>query len=677
MSHNDQPTFPLEFYSHCLTAINAIKFSKREIDILACILSGRSAKGIAQFLSIAPKTAEAHTYNILRKLDCTSREGIISLIERSDKFLTLKKYYLSLLTQVAFEKALKNISHLTMGQKNDCFIVCKQTQEKINPLLQKIKSDLELAGINVSVEVKEKMGTFEFISSNFEGGISTIYILPETWGAGTETESFQKRILAFDKMPSNAFFLSFEKENEISKYLYINKIIYFEDNTKYYFSFFEALKKFLPHANLHNIIEEFNQQCKFTNESAEIKSPQEVSPTAEKGFYLPIRARFSAKKAAYFVYAFFAAVSTLVTWFFLLKGEINPSYITATQSEYPIRSDLILPTSSTLLNRPDLIAQIDEKFKKQDNGIQTVALVGIGGAGKTTLAREYVRLQKETVIWEMNAETNTSLMESFEALAHALARTEEDRGILRELNDIKKPSERERKIIGFVKDHLKIHPNWFLIYDNVEKFADIQKYYPLNAETWGQGRVILTTRDSTIQNNKQIDHVIFVGELDNVQKLNLFTQIMSNGENNKITAAQVNKTISFLENIPPFPLDVSVAAYYLKTTNVPYADYLAHLNQFDRDFTVIQEDLLKGAGEYTKTRHGIITLSLEQIMNIHKDFTDLLLFISLLDSQHIPRELLTRYKSDTIVDNFIYHLKKYSLADDASFITHRSRIFHA
>ena len=43
------------------------------------------------------------------------------------------------------------------------------------------------------------------------------------------------------------------------------------------------------------------------------------------------------------------------------------------------------------------------------------------------------------------------------------------------------------------------------------------------------------------------------------------------------------------------------------------------------------------------------------------DFEELLLFISLLDSQNIPRDLLEKHKNIEVIYSFIYHLKKHSL----------------
>lgn len=72
-------------------------------------------------------------------------------------------------------------------------------------------------------------------------------------------------------------------------------------------------------------------------------------------------------------------------------------------------------------------------------------------------------------------------------------------------------------------------------------------------------------------------------------------------------------------------------------------------------------------------------MSLEELIHSNKDFKGLMLFISTLDSQNIPRELLVKYSTDTVIDELIYSLKKYSLitSDSSSplgsiFSIHRS-----
>lgn len=63
----------VSYYNH-LKLINGVKFTPREIDIIACLLSAKGLKTIALFLSIEEKTIETHKYNIMRKLECNTIE---------------------------------------------------------------------------------------------------------------------------------------------------------------------------------------------------------------------------------------------------------------------------------------------------------------------------------------------------------------------------------------------------------------------------------------------------------------------------------------------------------------------------------------------------------------------------------------------------------------------------
>lgn len=329
-----------------------------------------------------------------------------------------------------------------------------------------------------------------------------------------------------------------------------------------------------------------------------------------------------------------------------------------------IRSDLAVPTETFSLHRPEKIIQIDKKLK--GHGIRAVALIGPGGAGKTTLARQYAHKRNVPIIWELNSETNENLKCSFEGLARALVSGEGDQKTLREIQEIKDPIEKEEKLIQFVKERLKAQSNWLLIYDNMKEFSDIQKYFPQDSVVWGEGKIILTTRDANVQNNSYLNGFIQIGELSTNQQQTLFTKIITSGEVTFPTVKETQEAKKFLAEIPPYPLDIVVAAYYLKAVNIPYSVYLENLVENRKDTTNIQENLLKGAGGYSKTRYGILTMSLQHLINTHKDFEDLLVFVSLLDSQNFPRSLLNIYTDKISVDNFIYNIKKYSLITNES-----------
>lgn len=450
----------------------------------------------------------------------------------------------------------------------------------------------------------------------------------------------------------------------VSKMGYIE----FREPGNYYFSLFSTLERILSHLNLDKIMDAFEKNCDLIYGSADTIDAQ-VWPKIQS----VLRKETIYKIVSTVLFPFFKSKKSqkrpiLLGWLRVVWIAIIVSVVFVVVLKYdeiyknmtPVRSNLVMPADPTLLTRPELLTQIEESLKGPQP-VKAIALVGIAGSGKTTIARQYARLQEAPVVWEINAETKEALMGSFETLAQALAKTEKDQRVLRGLQEIKKAEEREKKIYQFVKDFLTFHRDWILIYDNVENFADLQHQFPQDDGTWGQGRVVVTTRDSTIQNMRTISQVIPIKELDQIEKLTLFMKIMNHGMNFSWTSAQKEAAETFLKSIPPFPLDISIAAYYIKSTDISYERYLKRLEEYHKDFIEMQENVLKGTSDYSKARYSIISLSLDHLLEMHQDFPYLLLFMSLLDSQNIPRDLLETHINGASLDKFIFNLKKYSL----------------
>lgn len=664
---------PLVPFSAFIDTIKNIKFSSREIDILACILGGRTTKKIASFLSLSPKTIENYIRNITLKVECNSREGIIDFVEQSENLFIIKDHYSNLLIQAEFEKSLKEISRLKNKEKLHCLLILGEEYESNLSLTSLLQKHLKLMDLTVTIEDKKELKPLyrsfsEFPEIDYIICILSSPMLEELQEGSELITPFPQNTVRFSK---KILFLLSERENSIdvsrkySEFGSENLIT----APNYYFLFFEILKKILPNFNLEESISEFKKKYDNINHFHKGLYPQISSGRQKlenKGNAPQQKISYLLKKKKWHLLSVILMVGFLSIGLLRVSRDKdreehtgkNPIK-TLNQEANSIRSDFILPTEAVLLDRPELMMQMEEKLKEQGD-IQTVALVGVGGAGKTTIAREYARSQSAPLIWEINAETKESLIRSFDRMIERLSTTAEDKKTLNSLQEIKDLGKREEKIFSFVKEKLKALPGWFLVYDNVENFADIQNYFPQDRETWGRGRIILTTRDSNIQNNKRVNSVIKIGELNSNQKLALFSKIMWQGNINCFPSSQIEALNAFLEKLPPFPLDISVAAYYLKATNISYSKYLEKIDRNDENFINIQENILKDSGNYIKTRHSIITLSLQELINIHKDFKDILLFISLLDSQDIPRELLEMYKSEAVVDNFLYNLKKYS-----------------
>jgi tetratricopeptide (TPR) repeat protein/DNA-binding CsgD family transcriptional regulator len=683
-NQDNQFALPQEIYSAHLETINAVKLSKREIDIIACVLNGRSAKGIGHFLSLSPRTVEGHIHNAMKKLGCTSRESMIALLESTEQFLTLKSYYLSLLTYSAFEKSLKDIAKQETGTNanKSCLIVYWQDN---NPaFFQNLKIHLSLAGIVASLELRQQRPSFSQLIQETHQDIYTIYVIPDSPESAVPAHpnkhdgAFQpsrQTTICTDKIlfllpkattPEITF-------RDIANYPHIN----LPEQKNYYFLVFSILRKILPGLKLGKVSETFEGKHGTLHDSFD---PTKIYPIgkahAETGDQVATQMKnfWLKKKMGVSLLFFLAALFLLPVLLFTyqqLATDRNIAQADKNRHSSPdqarsvnqlVRSDLVIPAESLFLNRLVIIQKLDDQFKKQKEEVKTVALVGAGGAGKTTLARQYAHSQKQSaIIWELNAETTRSLKGSFEKMAYALSQGKEDDKVLAEFQKIAHLVEREDKILQFVKKHLSQRSGWVLIFDQIDHLADIQKYFPKDANIWGEGKVILTTRDLNIQNSKQVNAIVVIEELTPDQKLDLFTKIMSNGDSHSFSHAQQEEARKFLEEIPPFPLDVSIAAYYLRVTRTSYEKYLGHLNEYNQYVDLTQENILQEAGEYANTRYKIISLTLNRLVNLHPDYGSLLLMISLLDSQNIPRDLLDAYKDDAIVDTFIYNLKKHSL----------------
>lgn len=104
----------------------------------------RGAGKIASLLSIATRTVETHTANIMRKMDSNSREGIIDFVERAGHAPWIDTHYRNLLVQSEFKNYYEKYSDLF----------------KINQLIAQFCMKVEMKILNIFFNIK---GTFKFM----------------------------------------------------------------------------------------------------------------------------------------------------------------------------------------------------------------------------------------------------------------------------------------------------------------------------------------------------------------------------------------------------------------------------------------------------------------------------------------------------------------------------------
>ncbi|WP_032113943.1 tetratricopeptide repeat protein [Candidatus Paracaedibacter symbiosus] len=663
------PTHEL-YYEH-LTQINGIDFTHRKIDIIACFINSKRPNEIAHFLSISKKTVSTYTNQITDKCGASTREQVVDFVKRSDKFNFIKDKYLpNLLIRVKFEEQLRKISQLIRGETAFCYETNRQTQKDIGYFVNQIKNHLNQAGISVRSRTTEGYKPLGEVMPNLKDKNRdySIYIFPKnligSFKQEVNIDNLTRLILRTNSHSGEVIFFPEDKEIILKEKQHAQQILFLEKEN-YYFSILEILQKIYPQINVNLYVEELKEIFRKTSFPEENSSHKFNKNILESIF---ISHLLKKRNNRLWILGTFGLSLCFLSWIFLnVNGHTTKKtdQNSKVQEQHSIRSDLPLPLEANLLIRSQILAKIEEKLRAPQ-GVQTISLlgiVGIGGSGKTTIVRQFGRSQKLPLVWEINATTKDSLISSFKDLAYRLAKTREQKNELSFIYTIKNSQEMEKQLFYFVKERLKGMSNWLLIYDNVETLTSIKDYFPHDPTVWGSGKVIFTTRDSNIKNNIYLtsEHIIEMKGLNKPEILMLFSKILFNCESEKLSKKEQEEALNFLQNIPPFPLDMVTAAHYLKQTGISYAKYLEHLHKNTEDFISTQKNFLEDSGEYVKTRYGIITLSLQHIMEVHKDFGELLLFISLLDSQNIPQDLLSILKNDVIVERFIYHLKKYSL----------------
>ncbi len=669
--------FPESLYAAHLHNIKGIHFTRREIDIVSCLVFIKTIKKISNFLSneqneIAPSSVQSHIANIRRKIGGSSKDGIVDFIEQSDKYKIVHHYYLGLLIQKDFEKNLQIVKNLlkTAIESLTIFPYDPSTQNNINNenitslLIHRIESDFKKLSDKISIDTLQPFISLTDLKKPPSAKHYHLHILPplandcndkETDLDETNTNNTKSswiintgnnNVVAY--ITETKFTTPLSEQNSLDSPNIVNQM-------NYYSFFFEVLIKLLPdhQKNLSELKIElqkrYNDIIGFDSDNRNFRKLDINNLEQNRK---PQILKLAKKPLTILV------LCILIAIFIGFK-----IYQSSPIETFNISSELNIPADSKLLKRDDIITEMNRRLNKSSNNIKTLALIGSGGSGKTIVSHLYAKQQTAPLIWEINAETVDTIKLSFEELAKKIATYNGEENKIKEFAEIENSEERYNLCINYVQRYFIANKNWILIYDNLEDTANIQEYIPQNTKKWGHGKVIITTRNHNIATHKDVDYVINLPELTQKQKVELFLKI--NQSNLSTLQPEKNSDLeSFMDFIPPFPLDVSIAAYYLRATNTSFENYEKSLHKNSSTFDKLQQSLIQENDTYAKTRYNIITGSLISISKIHEQFLGLMFFISSIDSQNIPRNLLEEYASSEVVDIFIYNLNKYSLITD-------------
>jgi tetratricopeptide (TPR) repeat protein len=299
--------------------------------------------------------------------------------------------------------------------------------------------------------------------------------------------------------------------------------------------------------------------------------------------------------------------------------------------------------------------ELEEKlFAKQE--CQKIALVGLGGVGKTQVALQFVYTVFEkhpdvSVFW-IHAQSSETFEQACGEIAKAL-------GIL--------GSEASKKDVKeLVKEHLSAEKagKWMLVVDNADdlKFLEgsdgndgILDYLPQSES----GLALFTTRDKETAQTLACNSIVDMEKLDPATASDLFKKMLTRKDLSYEEAVVDN----LLDELDCLPLAITQAAAYININPISIHDYLGHLQGTDSDLLYIMSKEMRDSTRHKHAANAVAKtwlVSFDQILHGNADAADLLQYMSCIGWKAIPRSILPVIQPEARMTTAIGTLWSYS-----------------
>jgi len=282
--------------------------------------------------------------------------------------------------------------------------------------------------------------------------------------------------------------------------------------------------------------------------------------------------------------------------------------------------------------RDDLLSELEQLFARgvpdqpksvrQAALIQTQAMTGLGGIGKTQIAIEYayrahVQGRYRDILWISAASVET-ILTSFVELARVLPTL------------VPQEETNQHTIIAALLRWLEQRESpWLLLVDNADDLDLVQPYLPRQ----GNGHILLTTRAHAVGMLASSVEVDTMGIMEGTHLLLRRAHRFSAS-----SPEEIDEAINVVIALAQFPLAIDQAGAYIEETGCSLHDYL-HLYQQHRSTLLARRG--KQATPYPESVASTWSLSFAQVQRSNPAAAELLRLCAFLAPDHIPEELLT------------------------------------
>ncbi|KAL2887771.1 putative acyl transferase acyl hydrolase lysophospholipase [Ceratocystis lukuohia] len=295
------------------------------------------------------------------------------------------------------------------------------------------------------------------------------------------------------------------------------------------------------------------------------------------------------------------------------------------------------------VGRQEILSKLNDcLFTKP--GFQQVALVGLGGMGKTQVALKLAYTVKEqrtdySIFW-LTAPNIDGFRNSCKKLAEDLKL---------QLADTDDPK-------TAVKDYLESSSSgqWLLIVDNSDdpslfETATKEQRISIFLPRSPKGRIIFTTRSSKVAQLavKQTSHILELKEMSSEDLTALLTHKVE-GLDNQWLVQHERQVDELLVKLCYFPLAIAQAADYMAFNRISIADYLELLREPKEGKIELLKHRHTDDAHLDVSQGAVATTWLITFNQIRKDSRDavkLLRFIAYVDPKAIPESMLPSFEA--------------------------------
>jgi hypothetical protein len=271
----------------------------------------------------------------------------------------------------------------------------------------------------------------------------------------------------------------------------------------------------------------------------------------------------------------------------------------------PVR---LAPRPVSLAGREGLLAEVDARLSgREGSGLWTVALCGLAGAGKTSVALAYAHrhVAEVGVAWQLACENPTVLAAGFGELAVQLG--------ARDILDPGDPAASVHRVLA------AFPAEWLLVFDNAPDQVSVESFLP----PAGRGRVLITSQNQTWPPGQALDVPV------------LSTDVSAQFLVARTSDPDEQAAVELAGEVGGLPLALEQAAAYVQATGGTLAGYL-------RWFRRRRLDIL-ARGEptgYSKTVATTWSLAFGQLEESAPSAADLLRLLACCAPEVIPLRLL-------------------------------------